>query len=189
MLRGGECKHPKEYIYIYGIDDSTIGQQFSLPISNQSAATQFWLPISRIDSDAVFAVDFWIRSCAADFLNRRRRSFRCWFLNWQRHSFLNCLKELGGRGKTSFWRDQNKDKNTFKPTPNTPPHLMGSINTRRREKVTLPLPKSYLQQLHVQVHGAIPFLLPNRNLNQTSRECLVNVWGRVETLREEWTAA
>jgi hypothetical protein len=58
MLRGGECKHPKEYIYIYGIDDSTIGQQFSLPISNQSAATQFWLPISRIDSDAVFAVDF-----------------------------------------------------------------------------------------------------------------------------------
>jgi len=56
MLRGGECKHPKEYIY--GIDDSTIGQQFSLPISNQSAATQFWLPISRIDSDAVFAVDF-----------------------------------------------------------------------------------------------------------------------------------
>jgi len=30
MLRGGECKHPKEYIYIYiyGIDDSTIAADF-----------------------------------------------------------------------------------------------------------------------------------------------------------------
>jgi hypothetical protein len=51
---------------------------------------------------------------------------------------------------------------------------MGSINTRI-EKVTLPFLKSCLQQLHVQVHVALPFLLPNRNLNQTSRECLMNV--------------
>jgi hypothetical protein len=100
---------------------------------------------------------------------------RCRFPDSAATQFLNCLKELGGRGKIGFWRDQNKDKNTFKPTPNTPPHLMGSINTRRREKVTLPLPKSCLQQLHVQVHVAFPFLLPNRNLNQTSRECPVNV--------------
>jgi hypothetical protein len=44
-------------------------------------------------------------------------------------------------GVKPFWRDQNKDKNTSKPTTNTPTHLMRSINTRRREKVTLPLPK------------------------------------------------
>jgi hypothetical protein len=49
--------------------------------------------------------------------------------------------------------------------------------------------QSCLQELHVQLHVALLFLLPNRNLNQTSGECLVNVWGRVEILREDWTAA
>jgi hypothetical protein len=68
---------------------------------------------------------------------------------------------------------------------------MGSMNARRererereRERKGDPSSsQSYLQQLHV----ALLFLLPNRNLNQTSRECLVNVSWRVEILREDWT--
>jgi hypothetical protein len=31
--------------------------------------------------------------------------------------------------------------------------------------------QSCLQQLHVQLHISLLFLLPNRNLNQTSKEC------------------
>jgi len=70
--------------------------------------------------------------------------------------FLNCLKELGGRGKTSFGRDQNKDKNTSKPTPNTLPHLMGSINTRRREKVTLAFPKVFCSSCMLLFPSSFP---------------------------------
>jgi hypothetical protein len=69
-MLGGECKHPREYICVCVCVCVELMTPPSLSISesaamrlrcrflNRSAAMQFWLPISRIESDAVFAVDF-----------------------------------------------------------------------------------------------------------------------------------
>ena len=128
----------------------------------ESAATQF------------LAVDFWIGNDTV--LLKVRET------NW------TVLRSWEG-GEKWFWRDQNKDKNTSKPTPNTPTSFNGEYKYKEEREGDPSSFQSCLQQLHVQLYVAFLFLIPNGNLNQTSRECLVNVWGRVETLREDWTAA
>jgi hypothetical protein len=40
---------------------------------------------------------------------------------------------------------------------------------KETEKVTLPLPKACLQQLHVQLHVSLFLLLPNKNSNQNQQ--------------------
>jgi len=61
---------------------------------------------------------------------------------------------------------------------------MGSINARREREGDPSFSQSFLQLLHVQLHVSFLFLLPNENLNQTSRKCLLNMRERerVETL-------
>jgi hypothetical protein len=64
---------------------------------------------------------------------------------------------LKSQGGDQSWNNQRGDKNKLKPAPKHPSSLREGINTRRREKVTLPLPKIYPQQLH----ASLLFLLPN----------------------------
>jgi hypothetical protein len=83
----------------------------------------------------------------------------------------NCLKELRG-GKTGFGQTITGTRTHLNQPQTPPPHLMGSINARREKEGDPSSSQSYLQQLHV----SLLFLLPNENLNQTSRECPLNVW-------------
>jgi len=82
----------------------------------------------------------------------------------------NCLKELRG-GKTGFGQTITGTRTHLNQPQTPPPHLMGSINARREKEGDPSSSQSYLQQLHV----SLLFLLPNENLNQTSRECPLNV--------------
>jgi hypothetical protein len=55
---------------------------------------------------------------------------------------------------------------------------------KEREKVTLPLPKVYLQQLHVQLYVSF-FLIPNENSNQNQERIpLEHARERVEIMNE-----
>jgi len=52
------------------------------------------------------------------------------------------------RGKTSLGVTKGRTRTNLNQHPNTPISLKGGINSKRREKVTFPLPKVCLQQLH-----------------------------------------